>query len=53
MQKATNSSFPTRRSQAAVFAVTPAHSKGDESSNFTRTVSPSLKLSIFPTARHS
>src|SRR5258708_6706040 len=52
-EKATNFSTVTRRSQAAVFAVTPAHGSGDASTKVTPVVSPTLKASSLPTDRHS
>src|SRR5262249_42858704 len=41
----------SRRSQAAVRAVTPDHGRGDASSKVTLTVSPTLNWSTAPTAR--
>src|SRR5229473_1652836 len=50
---ATNPPDFRRRSHAAVIAVTPAQATGDGSRNLTLTVSPGLKLSTAPTARHT
>ena len=48
MEKAMKVSALTRRSHAALRAVTPAHGKGEASSYFTAVVSPILKVSTFP-----
>jgi hypothetical protein len=53
MEKAMKVSALTRRSHAALRAVTPAHGKGEASSYFTAVVSPILKESIFPTERQT
>src|ERR1039458_1352670 len=42
----------TRRSHAAVWAVTPAQGSGEDSRKDTFTVDPILKSSILPTVRH-
>src|SRR5215472_3879348 len=52
-EKATNFVSLARRSHAAVFPVTPAHGSGDASAKVTATVSPTVKSSTAPTARHS
>ena len=51
--KATKLPDSRRRNHAAVNAVTPAHAIGDGSRKLTLTVSPALKLSTAPTARHT
>src|SRR5580693_8406168 len=53
MEKAMKVSAFTRRSQAALRAVTPAHGKGEASSYFTAVVSPILKDSTLPTERQT
>jgi hypothetical protein len=53
MEKAMKVSASTRRSHAALRAVTPAHGNGDASSYFTAVVSPILNDSIFPTERQT
>ena len=51
--KAVNCSASSRRSHAAVRAVTPAHGSGDASSKTTLTVSPTVNPSTGPTARQT
>src|SRR5665213_289900 len=53
IEKAMNVSAFTRRSHAALRAVTPAHGNGEASSYFTAVVSPILKDSTFPTERQT
>src|SRR5277367_663876 len=51
-ENATNSSSFSRRSQAAVLAVTPAQGRGEASRKVTFTVSPTLNSPFLPTLRH-
>src|SRR6185437_10154713 len=51
VENAMNSCSSTRRSQAVVCAVTPAHGSGDGSSKATFTVDPILKSLSEPTVR--
>ena len=53
MEKAMKVSAFTRRSHAALRAVTPAHGNGEASSYCTAVVSPILKDSTFPTERQT
>src|ERR1700722_13536163 len=53
VEKAVKLSALSRRSQAAVLAVTPAQGRGEDCRKGTATVSPILKESTLPTGRQT